>query len=220
MEKKDIRDTRNMTDLGMTLAMLRQRAKLTQRELAVLIGVSDISLQNWESSINKPKAGNLMKLIEVLLLQGIFTKGKEQEEVETLWDRAGLNLAFDHEWFRAILARSEQQMSSPITIFCCFAHEDEPLLEELEKQLSLLRRQGLIADWYDRCIVPGTDWKQAFDSRLLTASVILLLISPDFLASDYIYSIEMERVLELHKTGVARAVPIILRPVYLEEAPF
>src|SRR5260370_23033346 len=203
MDKKDINDDGSMTDLGMTLAMLRQQAKLTQRELAALIGVSNVSLQNWESSINRPKAGNLMKLIEVLLLQGIFTNGREQKEVEALWDQAVLNLAFDHEWLRELLVRSKLQRSSPITIFCCFAHEDEPLLEELEKQLSLLRRQGLIADWYDRRIVPGTDWNQAFDTRLLTASVILFLISPDFLASDYVYSIEMARALEMHNTGVA-----------------
>lgn len=84
------------------------------------------------------------------------------------------------------------QRETPITIFYSYAHEDEKLRERLEKHLSLLRQQGVITEWYDRQIVAGTDWTQAIDNHLKTASIILLLISPDFLASDYCYSIEMK----------------------------
>lgn len=101
----------------------------------------------------------------------------------------------------------------PITIFYSYAHEDEQLRQELEKHLSLLQRQGVIAAWHDRQILPGATWAQAIDSHLETAAIILLLISPDFLASDYCYGIEMDRALERQATGKARVLPIILRPV-------
>ena len=71
-----------------------------------------------------------------------------------------------------------------VNIFFCYAHEDEPWLRKLEIHLSLLKRQGLISLWHDRLIGPGTDWAKAIDTHLSTASVILLLVSADFLASD------------------------------------
>jgi len=73
---------------------------------------------------------------------------------------------------------------APLSVFISYAHEDELLRERLEAHLSLLRRQGWIADWHDRQIIPGADWSQEIDEHRGTASIILLLISPDFLASD------------------------------------
>src|SRR5712692_7378829 len=109
---------------------------------------------------------------------------------------------------------------TPISIFCSFAPEDEQLLLKLETHLSLLKRQKLISTWHRRQIIPGTDWAQAIDSHLNSASVILLLISADFLASDYCYGIEMERALQRHQANQARVIPILLRPVDWHSAPF
>jgi hypothetical protein len=109
---------------------------------------------------------------------------------------------------------------TPIEVFYSYAHEDEPFCHELEKHLSVLRRQGLIKEWYDRHIPPGSDWAQAVNIHLEHASVILLLISADFLASDYCYSIEMQRALERHQSKEACVIPILLRPVDWKNAPF
>ncbi len=114
----------------------------------------------------------------------------------------------------------QKRQVSPITLFYSYAHEDELLCNELEKHLSLLRRHGLIAEWHDHQIVAGTEWAHEIDEHLETASIILLLISPDFLASDYCYDIEMERALERHKRGEAHVIPIIVRPVDWHDAPF
>ncbi len=116
----------------------------------------------------------------------------------------------------------EQQISrvSPITLFYSYAHEDELLRNQLEKHLSLLRRQGLISEWYDRQILAGDEWAHDIDEHLETAWIILLLISPDFLASDYCYDIEMRRALERHSRGEARVIPIILRPCDWRTSPF
>jgi len=110
--------------------------------------------------------------------------------------------------------------SSPVEIFCSYAHEDESWLRKLETHLSLLRRQGLVSLWHDRLITAGTDWTKSIDTHLETASIILLLVSADFLASDYCYSIEMKHALERHAAGEARVVPILVRPVDWADAPF
>jgi hypothetical protein len=106
-----------------------------------------------------------------------------------------------------------------IEIFFSYSHKDEALREELDKHLSTLKRQGLIT-WYDREIGPGKIWRQEIDARLSTASIILLLISPDFIHSEYCYTDEMGRAMKRHNAGEARVIPIILRPTDLEDTPF
>jgi TIR domain len=110
--------------------------------------------------------------------------------------------------------------AKPIQVFYSYAHKDEIFRRELEKHLSNLRQQGFIQEWHDRMIVAGTDWAFDIDTHLNSASLILLLISPDFMESDYCLSIEMTRAMELHKAGEAYVVPILLRPVDWEGAPF
>jgi hypothetical protein len=99
----------------------------------------------------------------------------------------------------------------PIDVFISYSHQDKALCEELCKYLSMLRRQGLIRDWYDRGILPGDEWAQKISDRLNTAGLILLLISADFIASDYCYDIETKAALERRASGKAAVVPILLR---------
>lgn len=107
-----------------------------------------------------------------------------------------------------------------IKLFFSYSHKDEKLRNELAKQLTLLKRNGLISDWYDRDIDAGTEWAHEIDTHLNDADIILLLISPDFIASDYCYNLEMMRALERHENGEASVIPIILRPVTWKETPF
>ena len=108
----------------------------------------------------------------------------------------------------------------PVTLFISYAHEDDSLHQKLEKHLSLLKHQGLISTWHDRQILPGMNWAQEIDGQLNKASVILLLVSSDFLASNYCYGIEMQRALARHEAEEAHVIPILLRPVDWESAPF
>ena len=107
-----------------------------------------------------------------------------------------------------------------VEVFYSYAHKDEKLRNELEKHLKSLQRQGFITQWHDRKIVAGTAWGKAIDTHLNTASIILLLISPDFMASDYCYDVEMQRAMERHHTHEARVIPILLRPVEWSGTPF
>ena len=88
-----------------------------------------------------------------------------------------------------------------VKMFCCYAHEDEALLKKLKTHLRPLQRQGLVDVWYDRDISAGTDWEQQIKEQLNTAQIILLLVSPDFMDSDYCYGIEMQRAIEQHVRG-------------------
>jgi len=108
----------------------------------------------------------------------------------------------------------------PLRVFISYAHEDEELREEFVKHLSQLQRDGLVQDWHDREITAGSEWAGQIDEHLNSADIIVLLVSPDFLASKYCYDIEMKRALERHAAGEARVVPVILRPSDWGTSPF
>lgn len=106
-----------------------------------------------------------------------------------------------------------------VKIFFCYAREDEPYLTKLKSHLQPLQRLGLIDLWHDRDISAGSNWKKEIDKHINTAQIILLLVSPDFMASDYCYSTEMQKALERYKRGAARVIPIILRHIYWQGTP-
>ncbi|WP_245939878.1 toll/interleukin-1 receptor domain-containing protein [Stenomitos frigidus] len=108
----------------------------------------------------------------------------------------------------------------PTDVFFSYSHRDEELRDELAIHLSMLKRQGIIAAWHDREITAGSDWAGAIDSHLNSASVILLLVSANFLASDYCYDLELEQAMKRHEAGEATVIPIILKPCDWTGAPF
>ena len=107
-----------------------------------------------------------------------------------------------------------------VQLFYSYSHEDEHYRQQLEKHLKLLQRQGIIDGWHDRNIESGAVWEADLKAHLDSAQIILLLISPDFLFSDYCYDIEMKQALARHATGNARVIPISLRPTDNQDAPF
>src|SRR5437588_1766121 len=90
-------------DFGKELTMLRNRANLKQRDLANKMGVSEKTIQNWENGL-RPGAKNLQKLIALYVRLDIFDQGRELEEARELWNKAGLNVAFDKTWFQQVLS--------------------------------------------------------------------------------------------------------------------
>src|SRR6266566_1032862 len=112
-----------------------------------------------------------------------------------------------------------KQQSRTIDIFCCYARKDEDLLEKLKRHLSPLRRQHLIEMRCDRDMSAGTEWEQEIKKHLNEAHIILLLISPDFIDSDYCYDVEMKHALKRHERKEAIVIPVIVRPVTWQETP-
>ncbi len=108
----------------------------------------------------------------------------------------------------------------PVEVFYSYAYVDEPFCDKLDNHLASLKREGLITTWHRRLIIPGMDWKEVVDRHLNTSSIILLLISSDFLASDYCYGTEMQRAMERYEKNEARVIPILLRPTDWESSQF
>jgi TIR domain len=106
-----------------------------------------------------------------------------------------------------------------ITIFFCYARKDEALLIELKHHLRSLQWDGLIEIWYDRDISAGTEWEKEISTYLNTAQIVLLLVSPDFMNSDYCCSVEMKRAVERHEQKEARVIPVILEHVFWQIDP-
>jgi Tfp pilus assembly protein PilF len=113
-------------------------------------------------------------------------------------------------------------LSRAIKIFFSYATsapKDRNLFAKLTTHLSALKRQHLIDEWYDSAISIGNDINQIIESYLSSADIIVLLISADFLASKRCYEVEMQRAIELSKTGAIRLIPVLLRPADWETSP-
>lgn len=116
--------------------------------------------------------------------------------------------------------RSTTARSLPVKVFYSYSHKDETLRDKLAVQLAAMKREGLIVGWHDRCIGAGEQWKGQIDKHLDEAGLVLLLISPDFIASDYCHDVEMRRALERYDRGEAHVIPIILRPAQWQTQSF
>jgi hypothetical protein len=94
--------------------------------------------------------------------------------------------------------------------FISYSHHDKAVLERLHVHLTNLTRGGHIETWYDRDILAGSELDAEINRELEAANLFLLLVSPDFIASDYCVEREMKRALERHAAGTARVVPVIV----------
>src|SRR6266699_4760328 len=111
----------------------------------------------------------------------------------------------------AICSALPQEDSMAVEVFISYSHKDRKFRDELATHLSNLRNLGVISDWFDGDIPPGTEWK---------TQIILLLISADFMASKFCYGIELKEAIDRHDANQARVLPIILRPTGWVGAPF
>lgn len=107
-----------------------------------------------------------------------------------------------------------------LEVFLSYSHQDQAFRRELDTHLSNLKQQGIISSWSDTDIAPGTEWKRQIMDHLNTAQIILLLISADFMASEFCSSIEMQQAIARHHANQTRVIPIILRPTDWEGSPF
>ena len=109
---------------------------------------------------------------------------------------------------------------NPLKLFISYSHTDEKYKDLLTTHLTSLKRQGVIKEWHDRMLVAGKEWDKSIKQELLDSDIILLLISADFLASNYCYDIEITKAMERHEQGEAIVIPIIVRPCDWIGLPF
>lgn len=109
--------------------------------------------------------------------------------------------------------------SQKVKIFISYAHEDRTWVEKLEKHLAVLKRR-YVESWTDSEIMPGDSWNDEIRRKLHEADIILLLVSPDFLNSDFIYKEELPVAWSRHQAGQALVIPIIIRPSSWEQEEY
>jgi hypothetical protein len=127
---------------------------------------------------------------------------------------------FQQELDQATVVRIPKDGRKALRLFTSYAHEDSRYHETLERSLLPLQRQGLITYWSDRQISGGQKWEDEIKREIYSADIILLLISMDFLASDYCYGVELRTAISMEERGQARVVPILLRPADVDSSPF
>lgn len=107
-----------------------------------------------------------------------------------------------------------------LKVFISYSHADEKIKQKLEIHLAMLNKAGFISTWHDRKIIPGEKWAGKINTALEDSDIILFLVSPDFLASNYCYDIEVKKALQLHEDEKAVVVPVIIRYCQWQIAQF
>ncbi len=136
------------------------------------------------------------------------------EHIIYLWSQIGSTTARCGEDCVDVKERKKR-----IKIVCCYARADESLLIDLKKHLRLWERQKIINVWSHINSMPGVNWKKELMQHMASAHIILLLVSPNFFASEHCLNAE-EVAIERYKRGEARVIPIILRPCLWQDASF
>ena len=110
--------------------------------------------------------------------------------------------------------------SEALRLFISYSHIDQLLKNELVKHLEPLKRSNLIEAWHDGALKAGDEWEKEIFDQLEEADIILLLVSIDFINSEFCYDVELERALERHSEGTAVVIPVILRSCHWQQTPF
>lgn len=109
---------------------------------------------------------------------------------------------------------------SALHAFIAYSHTDREIHKSLLNHLRPLSRIGLIDSWSDREIKPGEEWHKEISTKLNAADIIILLISVDFINSEYCYASEMTRAMERHEEKSAVVIPVIARQCLWRQSPF
>jgi internalin A len=109
--------------------------------------------------------------------------------------------------------------SKALRVFCSYSHKDETLREELETILKPMQRQKFIESWSDHKIIAGQELDEEIKKNLQSADIILMLVSADFIASDYCNDIEVAQAIKRHEAKEAQVIPIIVRDTNWRSSP-
>ena len=107
----------------------------------------------------------------------------------------------------------------PEQVFISYSHEDEQYLNELLTHLRPLERAGQVSKWSDQQIQPGSPWLAEIQAALAQAEVAVLLVSPAFLASDFIDEHELGPLLQSAAAGGVKILWVPVRASNYEDTP-
>jgi internalin A len=168
-------------------------------------------------------------ILSLLIEEGEFyercQKSRKMMDIREVLNRTGIKLPearnkrFEERspYLRVDEQKAEQQK---LNIFLSYSHEDEILKDQLDNHLSALKKSNKINVWNDRKIQGGDNWDESIKKQLKEADIILLLISADFMASEYIWNVEVKSAIERDNNGEAKVIPIFLRDCDFKDMPF
>ncbi len=102
-------------------------------------------------------------------------------------------------------------------VFISYSHKDAKFLDQLLDHLKPLERAGKLVEWSDKQIAPGCDWFSKIQEFLARAKLAVLLVTPSFLASDFIHEHELGPLLDQAEKGGVRILWISVRASAYEE---
>lgn len=154
----------------------------------------------------------------LLLLKELAIASKEERSVVS--DKKNNKVVHKGLPAKSMKSAKHNWGNGAVSVFISYSHKDERDRLKLEDHLKILQRLGFINTWSDRKITAGAEWKDQIDDNLNNSRIILMLISSNFLASDYCYDIEMTTALQRHENKEVVAIPIILRECLWQMGPF
>jgi internalin A len=157
--------------------------------------------------------------------KAVTLNGEDFIPIEVIHAEERLNnwvFQYNHKYYK--LPDFKKYLKTPIKmkkIFISYSKADASYLTKLENHLSVLRRNGTISLWNCRQLLPGEKWDGKIKKELEEADIIIFMVSDDFLATDYIWDIEIKRAIERENLDPdnVKVVPIIVRSCYWEESP-
>jgi len=113
-------------------------------------------------------------------------------------------------------------MAAPLNVFISYSQNqtDRPLLDKLRGHLAPLVQAGKLAVWEDSQMLPGGEWNKSIKENLELADIVLLLVSSDYMASDYINRVEVPLAMQRQENGLCTVIPVLLRSCLFEEMPY
>jgi len=118
-----------------------------------------------------------------------------------------------------VITNNKLPGDTPLRVFISYSHKDETFKDELVIMLSSLQRRGVIDAWQDRRIEPGLEWFRSIQEAMKECQIALLLVSSDFLASEFIVGNELPALFQMRKAAGMRAIPIIVRACMWQSEP-
>jgi len=140
-------------------------------------------------------------------------RGKRSIECRNSYDDVEVLRLLDHVFVTTFFT------PKPLSVFVSYSKKDKSYLESLKKHLVPLRRDESLVTWDDTQILPGEEWDSSIRQQLATSDIIVLLVSSDFMATEYIWQ-EIGIAIERHERGAALVVPVIVRPCDWSDTPF
>lgn len=106
-----------------------------------------------------------------------------------------------------------------VKVFISYAEKDKEFYEELIEFTAPMRREGLIGLWDMSQVMPGEEWEVVAKKELEKAQIILFLVSPSLIVSDYFHDVELEIALKRESRDEVVIVPVLIRPTLVRGTP-